>query len=258
MRLRDAGIVPLLGLDEALDAMNAAAAIADCSPRPLPEPSVSPGVAAVLSEQQSKALLSDAGIRIPRAAGCTISEAGSTSRDIGFPVVVKANGLAHKTEAGGVMLNLATPDEVQSAADAMSSMTGDVLVEEMITGTVCELIVGITRDPQFGLALVIGAGGILAELVQDTATVLLPASRSDIAAALKTLRVFSLIEGYRGKAGDMPATLAAIETVARFATDNADTLEELDINPLMVLAPGKGAVAADALIRFRRPEGDHP
>ena len=122
----------------------------------------------------------------------------------------------------------------------------------MITGSVCELIVGIIRDPQFGLALIIGAGGILTELLNDTATLLLPTSRTDIAGALQSLKVNQLIEGYRGKSGDLAATLDAIELIAGFAADHATTLEELDINPLMVLAPGKGAIAADALIRIRQ------
>ncbi len=251
-RLCEAGITPLFGLDEALDAMNAAAAVADCSPRPLQSPEVAACPADILTEQASKTMLAQAGLRIPESTSCPIPEAGSVAAGIGFPVVLKASGVAHKTEAGGVALNLETSEQVQAAADAMSAISSDVLIEEMITGTVCELIVGVTRDPQFGLALVIGAGGILTELLDDSAIILLPASRTDIAAALETLKVGRLINGYRGKAGDLAATLDAVETVARFATDNATTLEELDINPLMVLAPGKGAIAADALIRIRQ------
>ncbi|WP_108883048.1 acetate--CoA ligase family protein [Anderseniella sp. Alg231-50] len=251
-RLREAGITPLFGLDEALDAMNAAAATAACTPHPLPSPEVMTSQAGILTEHASKAMLAQAGLRIPDAISCAISEAGSAAGGIGFPVALKASGVAHKTEAGGVTLNLETSQQVQTAADAMSAITSDVLVEEMITDAVCELIVGITRDPQFGLALVIGAGGVLTELLEDSAIILLPASRADIATALASLKVSRLIDGYRGKAGDLAGTLEAIETVARFATDNATTLEELDINPLMVLAPGKGAVAADALIRIRQ------
>ena len=250
IRLHEAGITPLFGLDEALDAMNGAAAIAHCSPRPLPSPSVSSSPASTLSEHASKKRLAQAGLRIPKAMSCAISEAGSAAGSIGFPVALKASGIAHKTEVGGVVLNLATPGDVQAAADAMSAITSTVLIEEMITGSVCELIVGVTRDPQFGLALVIGAGGILTELLADSATVLLPASRAAIATALASLKVSHLINGYRGRSGDLAAALDAIETIARFATDNATTLEELDINPLMVLAPGKGAIAADALVRM--------
>ena len=104
------------------------------------------------------------------------------------------------------------------------------------------------------VVLVIGAGGILTELLADSATLLLPATPNEIRGALKGLKVHSLIEGYRGKSGDMAATLDAMEAIARFAIAHDTTLEELDVNPLMVLEPGKGAVAADALIRMRKSQ----
>ena len=164
--------------------MNAATMVANCQPSPLPAPSASASPPEILTEHASKALLADAGLRIPKAATCGISEAGRTAGKIGFPVALKATGIAHKTEAGGVVLNLTTPQQVQAAADAMSAITDEVLIEQMVTGAVCELIIGITRDPQFGLVLVIGAGGILTELLADSAALLLPASRSDMDRAL--------------------------------------------------------------------------
>jgi len=252
IRLRDANITPLSGLDEALDAINAATAIGNTSPSPVPAPDISASPAIVLTEHASKVLLASAGLPVPKSATCKTADAAASARSIGFPVALKATGIAHKTEAGGVALNLMTPQQVHTAADAMSHMAAEVLVEEMITGAVCELIIGVTRDPQFGLALVIGAGGILTELLGDTAMLLLPTSPADIAAALRSLKVSRLIEGYRGRTGDLAATLNAIEVIAKFAADNAAALEELDINPLMVLEPGKGAIAADALIRIRR------
>ncbi len=252
IRLRDANITPLLGLDEALDAINSATVIGNATPCPVPAPYMSASPAVVLTEHASKVLLAGAGLPVPKSATCKTADAAACAREIGFPVALKATGIAHKTEAGGVALNLTTPQQVQTAADAMLHIAAEVLVEEMITGAVCELIIGITRDPQFGLALVMGAGGILTELLSDTAMLLLPTSPADIAIALRSLKVSRLIEGYRGKTGDMAATLDAIEIIAKFAADNAATLEELDINPLMVLEPGRGAVAADALIRIRR------
>lgn len=252
IRLRNANITPLFGLDEALDAINAATATGNIAPSPVPAPDVSTSPADILTEHPSKTLLANAGLHVPKSATCKIADAVTCARDIGFPVALKATGIAHKTEAGGVALNLMTPEQVRTAADAMSHITAEVLVEEMITGAVCELIIGITRDPQFGLALIIGAGGILTELLNDTVTLLLPASPADIEAALRSLKVSRLIEGYRGQTGDLAATLNAIETIVKFAADNVTTLEELDINPLMVLEPGKGAIAADALIRIRK------
>lgn len=254
-RLINAGIVPFFGVDEALDALNAAAMIGNCAtPKPILSSRATNGTPVALSEADAKALLSSHGLRIPASVTCGIAQAGETAERIGFPVVVKASSaaLAHKTEAGGVALNITTAQDAQRAADAMSGICSEVLVEQMITGTVAELIIGVTRDPQFGLALVIGAGGILTELVADSTVVLLPATRDDIKAALHALKVFRLIEGYRGKAGDAEATLDAIEAVVRFALAHDSTLEELDINPLMVLEKEKGAIAADALVRIRK------
>jgi acetate---CoA ligase (ADP-forming) len=114
------------------------------------------------------------------------------------------------------------------------------------------LIVGLTRDLQFGLALVIGAGGIFTELLKDSVTLLLPCTDDEIIRALKKLKIWRLIEGFRGKSGDQAATIAAIKSVATFADAYKDQIEELDINPLFVLP--NGAVAADALIRIRNPK----
>ncbi|MEE4237505.1 MAG: acetate--CoA ligase family protein [Anderseniella sp.] len=258
-RLTGAGIAPMLGLDDAFTAFAAAAMIGRNwaqaeTPAPLSPAHASEDEIGSLTEREAKALLAEHGLRVPAAMTCPIADAGRTAQAIGFPVVVKASSvsLAHKTEAGGVALNLSSPEGAQAAADAMAGICSEVLVEQMITGTVAELIVGVKRDPQFGLALVIGAGGILTELLADSATLLLPATRGEIGDALRSLRVFRLIEGYRGKAGDPDAVLDAIEAVASFAVTHDSTLEELDVNPLMVLENGKGAIAADALIRIRK------
>ena len=134
----------------------------------------------------------------------------------------------------------------------MAKLAPDVLVERMVTGAVAELIIGLKSDPQFGLALVVGAGGILTELLKDTVTLLLPTSRAEIERALKSLKVWKLIEGFRGKSGDQDGVIKAIEAVAAFAKANAALIEEVDVNPLLVLPPGQGAVAVDALIKMRK------
>jgi hypothetical protein len=121
----------------------------------------------------------------------------------------------------------------------------------MVTGAAAELIIGLKSDPQFGLALVIGAGGILTELLKDSATLMLPTSHAEIERALKSLKVWKLVEGFRGKAGDAAAVVKAIEAVAAFADAHRGLIEEVDVNPLLVLPPGQGAVAVDALIRMR-------
>ena len=157
---------------------------------------------------------------------------------------------------GGVAIDLTTPEEVRDRAIRMQDLADELLVERMVTGAVCELIIGVKADPQFGLALVIGAGGILAELLKDTVTLLLPTSRQEIERALGRLRIAALIDGFRGRQGDRAAVVGAIEAVARFAEAHAPYLEELDVNPLLVLPPGHGAVAVDALLRLRQTTGE--
>jgi acetyl-CoA synthetase len=113
------------------------------------------------------------------------------------------------------------------------------------------LIVGVVRDPLFGPTLTIGAGGVLVELLRDSATMLLPATAEEVREALLGLRMAPLLEGFRGKPrGDVRAAVRAIMAVAAFAERHADRLVELDVNPLFVLPEGRGAVAADALIRM--------
>jgi acetate---CoA ligase (ADP-forming) len=112
-----------------------------------------------------------------------------------------------------------------------------------------ELIVGVKRDAGFGLALVLGSGGILVELIRDTATLLLPASEQDVRKALLGLKLGPLLTGYRGSApADLDALVRNVMAIARFAQDHAETLLELDVNPLLVSKDG--AVAVDALVRL--------
>ena len=123
------------------------------------------------------------------------------------------------------------------------------LVERQVAGVVAELIVGLHRDPQFGLVMVVGMGGTLVELVEDAASLLLPTDRESVGRTLGRLKVMKLLQGYRGKpAGDVAAAIDAIMAIARFADAHRDRLVELDVNPLMVLPRGQGAVAVDALI----------
>jgi acetyl-CoA synthetase len=139
-----------------------------------------------------------------------------------------------------------------AAGRRMGGLSDTFLIEEMVSGAIAELIIGVGRDPQFGLFMTLGAGGIFVELLRQVEQVLLPASRADIAAALARLPLSAVLTGYRGRAGcDMPALLDAIEAVAAFALTHSDSLEELDVNPLLALP--QGAVAVDALIRMREP-----
>jgi acyl-CoA synthetase (NDP forming) len=257
-RLSASGIAPMAGLDDALAAFEAATTIGAAWARPAPPTKLSRPErlghgGKPLTEYQAKMLLAAAGLDIPEGVIAAPLDAADAARRLGFPVVVKASSatLSHKTEAGGIAVNLTTPEEVRDSAMRMRDLADEVLVEKMVAGAVCELIIGVKTDPQFGLALVIGAGGILTEFLKDAVTLLLPTSRQEIERALGRLRIAALIDGFRGRKGDRAAVIGAIEAVARFAQAHGPYIEELDVNPLMVLPPGQGAVAVDALLRLR-------
>ncbi len=251
-------VAPMMGLDDALSAFEAAATIGrnwarNGTPPELTRAERRGGTDRTLSEFEAKSLLEGYGLSIPDGEICAANEAPAAADRIGYPVTLKVStpDIAHKTEAGGVMLNLRNRDDVARAAEKLGRIAPDLLVERMVTGAVAELIVGLKADPQFGLALVVGAGGILTELLKDSATLLLPTDRSEIERALRSLKVWKLIEGYRGKSGDQAAAIDAVEAIARFAKAHDGLIEELDVNPLLVLPDG--AVAVDALIRMRTP-----
>ncbi|MDP9138046.1 MAG: acetate--CoA ligase family protein [Pseudomonadota bacterium] len=258
-----AGIAPMMGLDDALAAFEAAAFIGTVWTRgetpPVLEATARRGCGErPLSEFDAKQLLAAHGLAVPAGMVCDPRDAITAAKTLGYPVTLKASSsaIAHKTEVGGVALDLRTAADVTAAALRLEKLAPRVLVERMVKGAVAELIVGLKADPQFGLALVIGAGGVLAELLQDTATLILPASPPEIERALQSLKIWRLVAGYRGKAGDGPAVVAAIAAVAAFAEAHRGLIEEVDVNPLLVLPPGKGAVAVDVLIRMRSEQSE--
>ncbi|KIC27794.1 acetate--CoA ligase family protein [Leisingera sp. ANG-M6] len=245
-RLMDAGVVPFCGLSEAIAACEAASLPLPEAPAPLllPTPVVEPDL---VPEAEAKWQLSSYGLRTPRSKrAASATNARAVAVDVGFPVVLKGEGVAHKTEAGAVALNLNSGQEVSDAAFNMPAER--FLVEEMVTGAVAELLIGVVKDPAHGFVMTLAAGGTLTELMEDSASFLLPASDAEIEAALKSLRVSKLLDGYRGApAADREAILRAIRAVEAYVMENALGLEEIEINPL--LCTPKDAVAADALMR---------
>ena len=218
------------------------------------------GQGLALDEWASKQALRSFGLTTPAGVLSTPEQAISDASRLGYPVVLKAVSvdLPHKTEAGAVALNL--KDGV-ALATALERMRGEIaayapnvvfdqlLLESMATPPLAELIVGIKRENDFGLALVIGAGGILVELLKDSRSLLLPTTDHAIRNALLSLRSAALLQGFRGReVADMDALVAAIRAVADYACANAEHLLELDVNPLLVNA--RGATAVDALIRL--------
>jgi acyl-CoA synthetase (NDP forming) len=272
------GIVPLLGIPEAMDAAEAAAFVGEAWAGALRSPlrGGSDGDAGrggggaessaalttptppaghpprkgeeILTEPAAKALLAAHGLPVPRGIEAASSdEAVAAAHELGFPVAFKATGVAHKSEAGAVVLNLRDEAAVREAAHRLVGIGTGLFVERMVQGGVAELIVGVTRDPLFGPVMTVGSGGVLVELLKDSATLLLPASRADIEASLRGLKLFPLLDGFRGRPkADVPAAVDAIEGIARFVLAQSDSIEELDINPLIVCE--QGAWIADALL----------
>jgi acyl-CoA synthetase (NDP forming) len=233
------------------------------------EPPPPPAAVRALTEHAGKAALAAFGVNIPRSRVVAPNEVADAAQDIGFPVVIKASGahLEHKSELGAVVVNVRTAADAEATAQRLSKLSDKLLVEQMIGDGVAEILVGMTVDPQFGQVLVIGAGGVLTELLRDTATLLPPFTASSIQAALSRLKVSKLLAGFRGKpAGDVPALVETVLACTRYAQANLNTLVELDINPVIVRPAGLGAVAVDALIRSadgtpplasNAPQADH-
>jgi len=268
-RLIAGGLVPLQGLDEAVFALGAShwyarqraslgarAAAGGLGIAAIPAlPAAAEG--RTLDEWQSKALLAAGGVHVPEGAVVSAAEAPVVARRVGFPVVVKAVSadLAHKSDAGAVALNLESEAAVEAAVAGMAGLSRRFLVERMAKGGVAEVIVGIKRDPQFGLVLVVGSGGVLVNLLEDAARLLLPLDRGELEQAIDGLKLARLLDGYRGRPrADRGALLDMVAAIAETAQKEQARLMELDVNPIIVMPEGQGAVAVDALIRLAADE----
>ena len=258
-RMTQQGIAAIAGMEEVVIAAEVAADIGEAWRKPEPEPVLKFTTANqnkdalafnTLDEADAKAALAACGVSVPQGQKVgSAKEASETASNIGFPVVLKALGIAHKTEANAVRLNLRDEQAVIAAFDELQALSSTLYLESMIQSPVAELIVGLSRDPQFGLVMTIGAGGILVEILKDSATLLLPSTRDEIEQRLLNLKTAPLLKGYRGQPiADIPATVDTILKLQDYAIKQAKSLQELDINPLIICASGQGAYAADALI----------
>jgi acyl-CoA synthetase (NDP forming) len=210
-----------------------------------------------LSEHAAKQLLRAYGIRVPREQ--LVSSAAGAVRaagQVGYPVVMKASGtrLAHKTELGLVRIGLTSASQVRDAYRELTdtaryedvSLDG-VLVCQMVEPGV-EMVVGVTHDDLFGPTVTVGLGGVLVEVLRDTAVRVPPFGEEQARNMLRELRGRALLDGVRGRPpADVDALVEVILRVQRMALELDGDLAELDINPLVVLPKGQGAVALDAL-----------
>ncbi|WP_172386755.1 acetate--CoA ligase family protein [Streptomyces sp. MNP-20] len=213
----------------------------------------------LLSEHAAKQLLRAYGIRVPREQLVTSAAAAvRAAGQVGYPVVMKASGarIAHKTELGLVRIGLTSASQVRDAYRDLTDIAryedidlDGVLVCQMVERGV-EMVVGVSQDPLFGPTVTVGLGGVLVEVLHDTSVRVPPFGEDQARAMLDELRGRALLDGVRGAPpSDLDALVEVVLRVQRMALELEGRLAELDINPLMVLGRGQGAVALDALVR---------
>ena len=211
-----------------------------------------------LSEAESKRVLAQAGVPVlDERVVRTADDAAAAADELGYPVVAKLNGekIAHKTERGLVRLRLTSSDDVRAAAQELLGAArpedGDVgvLVAPMVSGN-RELIAGLHDDPQFGMTVMLGVGGILAEAISDVAFRLVPLDRVDAEEMLEDLRMQALLGDFRGEAAVDRAKLVDVLLGLAKAAQDDPRIVSADLNPVIITADGT-PVAVDALVEVR-------
>jgi acetyltransferase len=213
-----------------------------------------------LTEHQSKELLRLYGIPVTKEdVAKTEQEAVQVAETIGYPVVLKIESpdILHKTEAGGLRLNIQTRDELMHAYNEVlqnvhaynpAARVNGVLVHEWVSDG-AQAIVGVNNDPLFGPTVMFGLGGVFVEVLKDVSLRVAPLSRDDALEMMEETKGFEVLAGARGKARtDIHAIADVLVNVSRMALELEDHIRELDINPLMVHAEGQGARVVDALV----------
>jgi acyl-CoA synthetase (NDP forming) len=210
-------------------------------------------------EWLGKQVLAASGIKIPEGAlARTADEAAATARKIGYPVAMKAQAaaLAHKTEAGGVLLNIADEAGVRAAwqklhdniARHAPDMKLDGVLVEKMSARGLELVVGAKRDPQWGPVVLVGLGGVMVEALGDVRLVSADLSEAAIVGELHKLKAAKLLGPFRGRPAVDVAAAAKVAAALGRLMRTVPEIMEIDVNPLIALAKGEGVVALDALI----------
>ena len=248
-----------------VDAASAARVIADAAARPAAA-STGPDEASIhawLQPDEIRTLLHAYGIRTPRTAkAASAAEAASRALEVGLPVAIKlaSETITHKTDVGGVVLDVRTEAEASGAYEAIVSrlralgrereMAG-VTIQQMVDDGI-EVVVGVTRDASFGPLVMFGLGGVQVELLKDVAFRVHPLTDLDVRTLIRSIRGYPLLEGWRGAPeGDVPALEELMLRISQML-DAHPEIEEMDLNPVDVLRPGEGCVVVDARVSVRR------
>lgn len=258
------GIPVFASIDSAASAIAALVRMGELAQLPA-APTYAGAVTAVDSvvfrnEFHAKRALGAVGIPVPHEEVVASADAAvAAATAIGFPVVLKvaSEDIAHKTEVGGVALSLADAHSVREAYNrilanaklhAPKAHIDGVLVAPMLRGGI-ELIAGISRDPVFGPVVMVGMGGIYAEVFKDVAVQVAPVSEAEAESMIRGLRMFPLLDGARGQAkADVAAAAKAVTNLSNFACAHAGDIAEIDLNPILVRPEGQGVVVLDALM----------
>jgi len=266
--LREHGIAVIGGTRAGLGAVDRLARWSE--PLAAPRPSRGAGgairsmqggrVRPTIHEHDAKRLLATVGVSIVRErVVASLGEARDAAKTIGYPVALKvvSDVIPHRSDVGLVSVGLRDESELGAAWDRLSRRVDDLgrrndiagfLIQEMAPGLL-EVFAGVSRDPDFGLVLAFGAGGVLIEALDDVALRPLPLRVGDAAGMIAETRVATLLGGFRGRPpGDVGAVARALEAVGDFAWAERESLAELDVNPIVVRETGAGCVVVDALI----------
>jgi acyl-CoA synthetase (NDP forming) len=246
----EAGLPFLQGIKPTLRALAGLGLYGERRQRGVPKLAAAIGSGADLEGEKLNVLLQRHGIGLPKQvmAG-TAADAAVKAKEIGFPVAIKliAQEVVHKTESGAVVLNLKSAEEVQAEGQKLLTKTlgrGHLLIQQMVQGT--EVLIGARTDPQYGPFLMVGLGGIFVEVLKDVSIRLLPIDEREAREMLKELRGHKVLDGVRGQGPrDVDALVKAMVGLSDIFAAHRDHLSDMEINPIMVRAQGRGAAAVD-------------
>lgn len=270
LQLMSDNIVPFAGLDDALAAIAAAGLPASVVQKqeeyvevflPTQIEAIDRELVVSVGESDAKAWLFKHRVPVPKSLVVSLSDILDAELDdyliqqcghLQRPLVVKSTDSLHKSDSGGVKLDIETQLQLLEAVLAVGA-SGTCLIEEQIDSVVFELLVGIIKDPVHGLVMTLGAGGVQTEILSDTASALLPLTKISVANMLASLHCYPLLQGYRGRVGcDQNQLLDTLMDIQNAALSIGDNVLELEINPL--ICTPKNAVVADAILRVNSTE----